>query len=37
MIGIATGTTTARALADAGADHVIDDLTNPGRLVELFR
>ncbi|MEU6441473.1 phosphoglycolate phosphatase [Streptomyces sp. NPDC047046] len=36
-IGVASGTTAVRALADAGADHVIDDLTVPGRVLGASR
>ncbi|WP_435193187.1 HAD family hydrolase [Streptomyces sp. NRRL F-5630] len=37
VIGVASGTTAAEDLAEAGADHVIDDLTDPRRVLELIR
>ncbi|MGV9313846.1 HAD family hydrolase [Streptomyces sp. NPDC003691] len=36
VIGVASGTTSAADLADAGADHVIRDLTDPSRLLRLI-
>ncbi|MEU6441489.1 haloacid dehalogenase-like hydrolase [Streptomyces sp. NPDC047046] len=36
VIGVASGTTAAEALADAGADEVLSDLTDPVRLLELI-
>ncbi|MHC3424593.1 HAD family hydrolase [Streptomyces sp. DT18] len=30
VVGVALGTTAAESLIDAGADHVIDDLTDRG-------
>lgn len=36
VIAVASGTTTASALADAGADHVIPDLTDTDRLLGLI-
>ncbi|MFD9718578.1 HAD family hydrolase [Streptomyces sp. NPDC059076] len=36
VIGVASGTTPATDLADAGADHVISDLTDPSRLLRLI-
>ncbi|MGW3488741.1 hypothetical protein [Streptomyces sp. NPDC001054] len=37
VVGGASGATAAEALDDAEADHVIDDLTDLGRLLELIR
>ncbi|MGC5361975.1 HAD family hydrolase [Streptomyces sp. DT24] len=36
VIGVASGTTSARTLTDAGADHVIEDLTDPARILSLI-
>ncbi|MER5988687.1 HAD hydrolase-like protein [Streptomyces sp. NPDC001787] len=36
VIAVASGTTMASALADAGADHVIPDLTDPDHLLTLI-
>ncbi|MEU0690977.1 HAD family hydrolase [Streptomyces uncialis] len=36
VIGVASGTTSAADLADAGADHVITDLTDPSQLLRLI-
>ncbi|MFJ8142720.1 HAD family hydrolase [Streptomyces sp. NPDC096013] len=36
VVGVASGTTSAERLATEGADHVIPDLTDTGRLVELI-
>ncbi|MFI5751177.1 HAD family hydrolase [Streptomyces sp. NPDC051644] len=36
VIGVASGTTSAEQLATEGADHVIPDLTNAERVVELI-
>ncbi len=34
VIGVASGTTSAKELRAAGADHVLDDLTNPTALLD---
>ncbi|MER7044207.1 HAD family hydrolase [Streptomyces jumonjinensis] len=36
VIGVSSGTTSAADLADAGADHVITDLTDPSQLLRLI-
>ncbi|MFI1015533.1 HAD family hydrolase [Streptomyces sp. NPDC020965] len=36
VISVASGTTSAADLADAGADHVITDLTDPSQLLRLI-
>ncbi|MFJ7420068.1 HAD family hydrolase [Streptomyces uncialis] len=36
VVGVASGTTSAADLANAGADHVISDLTDPSQLLRLI-
>ena len=36
-VGVATGAATAETLRAAGAEHVLDDLSDPGRLVAVVR